>query len=331
MRNLRFIIELGLTKLGLVTIGYLPRGCVVRLARALGWCGYHLAGHLRKTAWANIDIAMGDTCTTSRKRAILIHSFQSFTLVLLDLFWFGRRTKERIETYVHMDPIIEKKLKETDALVCISAHSGNWELFGKSISMRGYPLLSVAAPLANTRVDEIFNQIRTETGQRVVHKNGAVRHMLKQLKDGGKIAVLLDQNTKPSDGGMFVSFFGKPVTTSTIAAVMAMRTGAVLGFATCIPDKHGHYSLGHYNHIAYDDIPAGNKVQQIQTITQRIISVIEEDVRAYPDNWLWMYKRWKYVAIGDQRENYPFYAKCMLEHDQAEAQKHADELSKGEQ
>jgi KDO2-lipid IV(A) lauroyltransferase len=180
---------------------------------------------------------------------------------------------------------------------------------GMAFSALGHPLISVAAPIENPRIDELFNRLRSLTGQQVVSKHGAMRRLLRTLHDGGKIALLLDQNTKPADGGRFVPFFGLPVLVSNAAAALWRRTGAEVYVVMSMPGENGHYLSPSLQHIAP---PQEDDPQQAELeMTRRITAAIELAIRREPAHWLWMYKRWKYVAPGLPREQYPYYAKAV--------------------
>ncbi|MDD4735153.1 MAG: hypothetical protein PHP44_03490 [Kiritimatiellae bacterium] len=273
--RIRHLLEYKLAQCGMALIPRLPRSVVAFLAHTFGFLAYLLSAHLRNTGRVNLDIAFGETKNTDEKRRILIRSFQTFALVLLDLFWFAHRQKERIDTYVHFHPGHDELFKEhPEATICVTAHAGNWELLGKSVALRYGQFTSIAAPLENEKLDLLFDRIRSETGQTIVKKSGAVRAMLKTLRSGGFVAFLLDQNTKPSMGGIFLDFFGLPVPVSTIGATLVMHTGARLVFGACLPDASGHYHVTPPLPIPTDTLLESTKPEQMQLLTGRILHVI---------------------------------------------------------
>ena len=318
--KIRHRLEYMLVLTGMHTLPLLPRGGVVHLARVLGRAAYYFSAHLRKTGQSNLDIAFGNTKSPTEKRAILISSFQTFALVLLDLFWFSRNITERIRRYVRFPTEFSSLLKGRGAL-CITAHLGNWELLGKSTFLDGLILHSVAAPLKNTAVDQLFSELRTQTGQVIIPKKGAVRSLLRILNNNGVVALLLDQNTKPSDGGIYLPFFGLPVPVSTAPASLAIHTQADCLFGTCLPDAQGVYHIEAFRMEETADVlqSALPKQHKITALTELILKATEEQVRRNPEYWIWSYKRWKYVAPGYSRPDYPFYAKEMLDIDQRAA------------
>jgi len=320
--------EYWLTRAALFVIPRIPRRGIVLFSRFFGWLGYYGAGHLRKTGWANLNIAFGSEKSDAEKKAILQESFQTFTLTMLDLLWFTRDTKNRIIRCLVMNAGGEEFYKDV-ATISLTAHSGNWELMGKAATLRGDPITSMAAPLKNTKLNDLFISLRTDTGQIIVSKKGAVRELIKTLKKGGKIALLLDQNTKPSDGGVFIDFFGLPVPVSTIVGALAMHSSPRLYFSTFIADKNGQYHPRDCHEIVISDITDTNRTARNLAISQRVLEAVEQHVKQYPGAWLWMYKRWKYVAPGKKREDYPFYAKEMLDVDKKAAAKTQTALREG--
>ena len=298
-----------LARLGLWVIPVLPRGVLLRLARLLAAGAWVVARRERRIGLVNLDVAFGSSLTAAEKRAILRESFFTFALMLLDIFWFSKDMVRRVARWVVQDDSMEP-LWQRRATVGITAHLGNWELLGQTVAMRGYPLASVVAPLANPAVDELFQRVRGKSGQDVVPKQGAVRQLLRALREGGKIAILLDQNTLPSEGGVFVPFFGLPVPVSAAGALLGLKTNALFFFGFCLAQPDGRYrciSSGSFMP------PAGHDPAAVEQLTRRIAAELEQVVRAYPGQWLWSYKRWKYVAPGADRARYPFYAKPLPE------------------
>ncbi len=307
MKRLLHFAETLLARLALAVVPRLSRGAVLKLAAFFGGIAYALSGHLRNVGLTNLRIAYPDI-TEEERRALLRKSFRAFALVMLDTFWFSQRTQERVAALVRFSPGAETVFVPKPH-ICVTAHLGNWEVLGMAFSLQGYPLTSVAAPLENAAVDAIFNKLRETTGQRVVSKHGAMRPLLRTLKEGSKIALVLDQNTKPAVGGLFVEFFGKPVPVSSAAAALAVRTGAELVVGACIPKPDGTYEVTPPYPVPPPSREGRDETQLLQAFTQDITEAVERLIRQHPEHWLWTYKRWKYVAPGHKRDEFPFYAK----------------------
>ena len=292
-----------LVRLGLILLPRLSRKALLRLSHIIAHAANRFAGSLHRVGRANLDLAYGDTLTSEEKESILRQSLETFILAILDVFWFSRDTESRVKQYVTFDPSAREALRE-EAHVCVTAHLGNWEVLGHAMAVAGYPMVSVAAPLANPGVEGVFQAIREKAGQQVVSRTGAVKALLRALRNKGKIGLLLDQNTKPSEGGTFVDFFGVPVTVSQAAAFLAARTGAAIYLGFCVPQPDGSYIV---------HAPAGRVAPGLdeKAMTTRITEVIEDTIREHPGMWLWSYKRWKLIPDGDDATRFPFYARTL--------------------
>ena len=307
-KRIRLKFEAPLVRLGLAIIPRLPRQAVVTLANFAAKVAYPFLGKMRRIGHANLDLAYGSTKSYAEKEAILRQSFRTFSLVILDLIWFVRDSQARINKYVHFDASYDHIVNDNVAEICLTAHHGNWELFGRAISMHGQQLTSIAAPLANPAVGEIFNQLRMDTGQTIVSKIGALRKLITTLKGNGKVAILLDQNTRPYDGGVFVNFFGRPTPISTIVAALCLHTKCLVAFGSCLPDRQGHYYCTPIVKLSWPQLEGADKEERQRKITQEIAQTMEARIRERPEHWLWMYKRWKYIAPGYEAWQYPFYS-----------------------
>lgn len=297
--------EVILTRLAMAVVGRLPRSVVLGLARAMGSVGYMVSPSLRRIGQANLDLAYGDTLSAPEKRRILKRSFRAFALVALDIFWFARQTEERIRRWVTFERP-PREVLGSRANVCLTGHLGNWEVLGLACAVEGYPLASVAMPLKNPEVDALFNRLRQGTGQAIIPREGAVRALLRLMREGRNVALLLDQNTPPAEGGIFIEFFGRPVTVSTAAVFLAAHAGAGIVAGFCLPDSRGGYRVR--LPAALGVPPPRPDDAQVREWTGRITQMYENEVRHCPECWLWTYKRWKFIRPGDDSAQYPFYA-----------------------
>ncbi len=301
-KSFRRVGEVAVTGFGLAVIPCLPRRAVVALARGAGALGAALPTLGRRIGLANLALVYGDRLSPAERRRIIRDVHRTFALVLLDLFWFTKRTPRRIDRWVRFDPSFDAHAMKRP-LILVTAHFGNWEVLGQAAAHHGCVTASVAAVIQNRPVSRLLNRLRQRTGQRIVEQAGAVKALLKTLKDGQRVALLLDQNTAPGRGGVFVEYFGLPVPISGTAAALSVRTGVPIVPAFCRPAPDGGYVI-----YARPALPQAEGPDAIQALTQGIARAIEAEVREHPGNWLWLYKRWKYVPREFAREKYPFYA-----------------------
>lgn len=304
-RQARFWIEAQLAELASRAIPILPRMMVVALAWTLGWIAWLVDRRDRRVALANLDLAFGATLSDRAKRRIVRRVLQVFALTALDYFWFSRDTRRRIETYLTVEPSAEPWMGK-GPLVAVTAHFGNWEIFGHAAALRGAVLSSVAKPVKNPRIDALVNRIREHSGQHIIPREGALKSMVRVLRDGGTVALLLDQDTRVSEGGVFVDFFGVPVPIAGAVAGLVQKLQVPIVMAYCRNEGRGRYHCYVREIMRPDDLRGLSPVE----ITARIARFLEDEIRRDPTQWLWTYKRWKRRMPGVDPARYPFYADC---------------------
>jgi len=296
--------EAAALSVGIAWVPLLPRKAVVGLSRFAAKLAFRYAHELREVGRANLELVFGEEKTAEERDAILLRSFQSFGLLVLDIIWFALNTEKRLEKWFVWDDSCTP-LFEDEAQLLLVAHYGNWENMGQSYASKGQPIFSVAAPLKNQSADNIFIAIREKTGQQIIAQQGAARKLLQGLKKGKKLAVLLDQNTKPKDGGIFVDVMGLPAPVSSAPAALAVKTGTSVYTLTGTADERGHYTA-HLHDIMSPDPEAEDPVADL---TQRMTDSMAAVIRKRPEYWCWMYKRWELIPEGQHAEAYPFYAR----------------------
>jgi Kdo2-lipid IVA lauroyltransferase/acyltransferase len=303
-RKAQMWAEVALFRFGLFLVPRLPRRCVVALAHGLGRLAYRLARRDRRIAMANLDLAYSETLSAPQKAVIVRETFMTFALTLLDFFWFGRHTAERLRRYVEVDDSLKSCFR--GPLVAVTAHFGNWEIMAEIAALSGVRLASVYKPIRNPIIDGLLSGMRQRTGQRVVARAGALRALVRHLKEGGIVALALDQDTRVSEGGVFVRFFGVPVPMSNAAAALAQRLNVPILPVFSKAVGRGRYRCYARPPLRPDDLRAMTPEQ----ITQRVAELLEAEIRSDPGQWLWMYKRWKRKQPGFDPARYPFYADC---------------------
>ena len=307
--RLRQALEAPAMRLGLAVVPRLPRGAVRWLARRLGDAAYLVSARSRRLGLANLDLAFGAAKTPAEKRRILRESLRNFSLTMLDLLWFSRNSEARMARWFDVSPALRDTMARRVARVGVTGHFGNWELVGRYWALAAGSLTSVAMPLKNPAVGELLREARELTGQQIVAREGALKKLVRALRDGGTVGLLLDQNTDPEEGGTFADFFGKPVAVSPAAGILASMTGAEIIFAYALPRPDGTYR-GELPHvIPAAEIAAMDRATAAQALTRRITGFYEEAIRAHPECWLWSYKRWRHVPPGLPKDGFPYYAK----------------------
>mgnify|MGYP001943348791 CR=1 FL=1 len=296
--------ETGVVLICLGWVPLLPRRAVLGLGQIISRIGVAKSSKLWRIGRANLDLAFGEDKSPVEKDAILRKCFENHAIVVLDFIWFSFRSRARQERWIKWHPSADVLFKD-QAACFLTAHYGNWEVLGQSLAARGVPLYSVAADLKNASAGRIMNHLRECTGQVIIPQQGAARKMLRALREGKKLAVLLDQNPRPRQGGVFINFFGLPVPVSPAAAALAVKTRAPVCTLVAVPDERGVYTVTVHDVLSADPTANAPVTELAQRMADSVVSVI----RAAPEHWCWMYKRWKFVPSDRTREDYPFYAR----------------------
>lgn len=273
------------------------------IARFAGRQGYRHAHKIRRVAEANVELVFGADMTAEQREAMLRNCFERYALLVLDILWFTFRPRQRLSRWFVWEDSTRPVFEE-GAQLLLTGHYGNWETLGQAYAALGQPLCSVAAPLKNRQVDRLFVHLRQRTGQTIIPKQGAARRLLQGLRQGQKLAVLLDQNTRPRDGGIFVPFFGLPVPVSPAPAALAVKTGTVVHTVLAVPDGEGVYHVTLHDTLRADP-EASDPVAEL---TARMTRSLERVIREHPEPWCWMYKRWEHIPEGADPSKYPSYA-----------------------
>lgn len=311
-RRLRAPFEAALARLAILLVPALPRRVLLVLARAAARLGYALSPSTRRIGLENLALVFPDL-PPARRKAILLASLRNFALSMLDLFWFARHTRERMSRLLTVADDLRAVAEAPIPRVGLTAHLGNWELVGRYWGSLPGGLLSVAMPVKNTTVDALFKALRANTGQQIIPPAYALRHMLHHLAAKHTVGLLLDQCTPPWRGGIFVPFFGLPASISPIVGPLVRNTRAILFFTYALPNPDGSYRAILARAVPPEDIDAIAaglpRAEAAERVAAAVARWYEEDIRQYPEAWLWSYKRWHHIPAGADPARYPSYAK----------------------
>ena len=280
----------------------LPRRAVVALAGGLGRLAYLVSVRDRCVALTNLDTVLGETHDTDARRRIAREAFCTMALLGLDFIWFSVRTIPRLRKFARLDSSAADL--PSAAAIGVAAHLGNWEILGHIFAMHFGTIASVAAELRNPGVNRIVRRVRQTSGQRVIPQRGAIRELMRTLRADGVVALLVDQNTLPAKGGIFVDFFGLPVPITRAVAALQLRTDAPVYFSFSLPDARGTYTL----HCRKVHLPEKEYRTEL-SVSQAVAKTIEAAIRENPGRWMWMYKRWKFIPAGADAGRFPDYAR----------------------
>jgi len=252
---------------------------------ALGWLAWFLVGRQRRLAQKHLAMAFPDKAQRERDR-IGRASFASLGRSALES---ARSKTPSIELLPEDERLLRKAYAEGRGVILVSAHIGAWELFARRMASLGLPSAVVAKEAHDPRLTALLQRERERSGVRVFWRGSPfpAREILRFLKSGGMVGVLIDQDTKVA--GHFVPFFGRPAFTPRAASDLAVHLGAPIIFG-CI---HRVASQVHRVVIRPIDVPrTGDRDRDSLAITAAATAIIEQEVRQHPDEWVWMHPRW---------------------------------------
>jgi KDO2-lipid IV(A) lauroyltransferase len=279
-------------------LGLLPRQVAKSFAAGLVHILYVFLPGLRKTAEVNMGIAFpefGDAQRKTVERGML----RNLGWMAAEFARLPKYSKENIEQIVVLDGhenFLEGQRRGKGVLY-LTGHIGAWELSSFAHALYGFPLHYMARRIDNQRIDAFVNRYRCLSGNRPIFKNESARVMLKVLKEAGTVGILADQNTMPQEAA-FVDFFGKQASTTTGIARVALHTDAAVvpGFAVW-DERSRKYRLRFEPPVEL--IRTGDMERDVLENTQKFTKVIEEIVRKYPEQWVWVHGRWNTRPKGE--------------------------------
>jgi KDO2-lipid IV(A) lauroyltransferase len=298
--KLQTSIEYALALAILSGLGSLPRPAAIAIGLTVGRLAYLFPGSLWRTGIRNLEIAFPEMSERER-RQILRGCFESLGRLLGEFSQLPRATPEKLRKLIEYDEVGLAHLREAEknkrGVIFLTGHLGVWELHSFGWSALEYPLSFLVRPLDNPRVEEMVEAIRTRFGNRAIDKQSAARQALRVLRQGGTLGVLSDLNTQTREG-VFVPFFGKLACTTAGIATLALKTDAVV-IPTCAVWDRKRKRYFFHGDPPVELVRTGDQNTDIQVNTARFAAAVERMIRLYPDQWLWIHKRWKTRPPGE--------------------------------
>lgn len=223
-------------------------------------------------------------------REVAKESCRQFARGGLEFFYLLHLSKEDLDKWITIDGTehLDAALAKGRGVILITAHFGNWEVFARKIVLLGYPVNVIARDSDDPGMTGIGNAIRQGGGYHVLPRDDAALPAMRCLKKNQLLGILPDQNTWH---GIFVDFFGRPVATATGPAVFSLRSGAPVCCGFSRRESDGRFKAVIYPPL---EVPAtGDEEADIRNLTEAFTNVIEEEIRQYPSQWLWVHDRWK--------------------------------------
>jgi KDO2-lipid IV(A) lauroyltransferase len=262
-----------------------------------------LLGSLRRVGLTNLEIAFPEKPVNERKR-LLKGTFQSLGRVLAETSQFMKLSPADVEKIFDLN--LDDELRELyhtnkhdhRGVLITTGHLGNWEMLVFGFAAIHEPISFLARPLDNPLIEDLTMRVRTRFGNRPINKTNSAMLAVKILREGGILGALSDVNAHPKEG-VFVPFFGVEACTISGPAVMAIRSDAAILPAFCIWD-HNRRKYQFVRGKLIEPSHTGDRKADIVSTTAAYSAEIEKLIRQYPDQWLWIHKRWKTRPVGEE-------------------------------
>ncbi len=281
-------------------VGILPRRAARAVGAALGAAAWVLLGRLRRVGLQNLQLAMPEK-TPAEREAILRGVFRSLGWQIGEFCKMSGYTADEASKFIRYDGL-ENYLAARDkgkGVLVLTGHLGAWELSSFYHSLMGYPMSLVIRRLDNPLVDAFVNRIRCLHGNRVIHKDDFARGLLSSMHRGETVGILMDTNMTPPQG-IFVPYFGVEACTASGLARVALHSGAAVLPGFLVWEAAEKKYVLHFGE-ELELIRTGDLANDIRANTALFTATIEAYVRRYPEQWLWVHRRWKTRPEGEER------------------------------
>ncbi|MBI4852181.1 MAG: lysophospholipid acyltransferase family protein [Acidobacteria bacterium] len=297
-RNAQSYLEYVLVSTILRALAILPRPIRLKIAYFFGYLGYLLAKRLRLTARKNLEMALPNLSSQEHEK-IIKGVFRNFGRLLAEFSYFPKFTCSEIEKIVVYEGLEHylNAINKGRGVLFLTGHVGAWELSSFAHASYGYPHNILVRQIDNPYIDRLVDYYRSCKGNKAIDKNNSVKAILSALKRGEAVGILIDLNTVRNQG-VFCDFFGIPACSTTGLATLALRTRAAVVPGFLLWDEAlGKHKLHFEPEVEL--IITGDQKEDIYQNTAQFNKVVEKIVKLYPDQWMWVHRRWKTRPEGE--------------------------------
>lgn len=265
----------------------LPRQFVLLLGKAGGGLCFRLLPKERKRTIRHLSMVFGNSSDLYKTAEGVFRHLGMNLFEWLQMPRLNRDKINRIVSVIGMDRI-DKVLSKGKGGIILTSHFGNWEYLAAYLTLNGYKGLVVAKKIYYSGYNRLLTQLRRSVGIDLVWRNGSVKSMVSILKQNKLLGILPDQDTDKVDG-IFVDFFGKPAYTPTGPVALSLATGASIIPCFIVRSGNGHHL---YIEEPLELTVTSDKAETIRINTERWSNITEQYIKRYPEQWVWMHKRW---------------------------------------
>src|SRR2546423_602662 len=297
--KIRTNLEYLLTRAVVGFFSLLPLRSAVSLGALIGRVGLWFP-KLRRTGGRNLEIAFPELSFDDRRK-LLEGCFENLGRLLGVFSHFEKEKAEKWREIIDCEGLeqLASLRARGRGIILFTGHVGAWELTSFALSLFDQPLSFLVRRIDNPKIEQLVDRFRTSRGNRTIDKMFAAREMLQLMKQGGTLGILVDLNTLDREA-VFVDFFGIKAATTFLVAKLALRANAAVVPVFAPWDKARNKFLVKVDQPLWFE-KTGNEETDILRLTQMLTTVVENYVRQYPDQWLWIHRRWKTRPQGEPR------------------------------
>jgi KDO2-lipid IV(A) lauroyltransferase len=272
---------------------WLPGSVAYALGEGAGRLLFHLDRRHRAITAENLAAAFPGRYAPAELDLLVRAVFENLGRTAVDVARSSRLFSATGEPRFRLDglELMREARARGKGVLLLTGHFGPWELLVAASALHYEPIHVVARPLDNPRLDDLITALRERGGNRVIRKREAVQAILQALRRGETVGILIDQHISEREG-VVVPFFGRPASTASAPALLALRSGAAVLPAGIVREPgRGRYRITVGPEVAVRR--SGDLRADLVENTARFNRAIEAMIRERPDHWFWVHRRWK--------------------------------------
>jgi len=277
--------------------GWLPLRIAMLVGAKIAGVACYFGGRLRRTGRRNLELAFPELMPSERNN-LLRGCFENLGRLLGVFSHFTPANQEALKRLIDCEGLehLDAARANGRGVILFTGHVGAWELSSFGLSLFGRPLSFLVRRIDNPKVESLVDRARTQLGNRTIDKRSAAREIFRILQSGGTLGIRVDLNTQEREG-IFVDFFGVKASTTFLVAKLALRTNSeVLPVFAPWNREQQRFLLKIDEPLKI--VRSGDEEEDVRRLTQALTTEVEKDVRLYPEQWLWIHRRWKTMPPG---------------------------------
>jgi len=276
-------------------LGFVPINASLWLGRQIGRIAFFFNKKRRLIAYGNLKAAFAKEKSPKELKAITKRVYQNLVLTFVELLNLTKVNRKYVDSYVevvNMDRI-RNAAKSGRGTILLTGHFGDWELSSLVSSVEGFPIMVLAREQKMKRLNELLNRLRESNGCKVIRKGMQTKSILRALYEKNIVGILSDQDA--GKNGIFVDFFGRPVSCNSGPFEIAQRTNSLILPNFIVRTKGACHKLFLEECIDLKDLSSSK--DDIRQGVAEFTALLESYIRKNPDQWLWLHKRWKSTPV----------------------------------